>query len=335
METKIVIIGNGNWATTIAKVIAENVLTTDSFNKEVKMFVHEEIYKDTKLSEFINTFNTNPIYLEGVELPKNIIAVTDISIANEADILVICIPHQFIDIIKDIKPKKGAFAINLSKGFVVKDQELLMPSTYIKRVLGIECCCLMGANLACEVAQKKLAECVLGFTKVEQVELLEKMFKNSYFRAKALPYNEGMEVCGGLKNIIALGYGIVKGNEWGSNAESIVFRKGLVEIKNFCELIKADFMVLETFCIGDLLTSCTAGRNFKCGIELGKCKNLVCEIENRMKGQKLQGPDTAKSVCEWLDLVGAKKENFKLFYTIYKICFQGEPASILKSVLEE
>jgi glycerol-3-phosphate dehydrogenase (NAD+) len=161
---RIFIVGNGNWGTTIAKVIAENVTKSKLFENEVLLYVHDEIYENQKLSEIINQKHSNPIYLPGIKLPDNIKAVTDLSLADQSDIIIICIPHQFIGIIKDIKPKSGCFAINLSKGFIMEGNELLMPSEYISRILKIECCCLMGANIAAEVALEKLCECTIGFT---------------------------------------------------------------------------------------------------------------------------------------------------------------------------
>lgn len=331
---KIIIIGNGNWGTSIAKVLAENVRNSKLFDNEILMYVHEELFEDRKLSEIINERHSNPIYLPGIKLHENIRAVTDISCANEADIIIVCVPHQFLGIIKDIKPKSSSFAINLSKGFIIENNELLMPSEYISRVLRIECCCLMGANIAGEVALEKLCECTIGFTQKSQIKYLKKMFNNDYFRTKILPFNKGMEVCGGLKNIISLAFGITRGMEWGSNAEAIVFRKGLVEIKKFCKLIGASFLGLESCCVGDLLTSCISGRNYKCGVELGSCKTMICDIEQKMSGQKLQGPDTAKTVYEWLSLQNIKSQKFPLLSSIYKICFLNGNCEDLKEALK-
>lgn len=330
---KIVIIGNGNWGTSIAKVIAENVSRTTGFEKEVSMYVHEEMYNGQKLSEYINENNCNPIYLPDVKLPSNVRAFTDLSLADTADIIIVCIPHQFLSLIKSIKAKKDAFAINLCKGFVIEDKELLMPSEYIRKVLNIDCCCLMGANIASEVALEKISECTVGYTKKSQVKWIKKMFDNSYFRTKLIPYNKGIEVCGGLKNIVSLAFGIVRGMKWGSNAEAIVFRMGLIEIKRFCKLIKASFFGFESCCVGDLLASCISGRNFKCGIEMGSCKTLIDEIEKNMGGQKLQGPDTAKTVVEWMNSQSLKPENFSFIFTIYKICYLNGTCEDLKEAL--
>jgi len=50
-----------------------------------------------KLSEMINERHENVKYLPGEILPDNVVAVPDIAeAAKEADILIFCMPHQFI-----------------------------------------------------------------------------------------------------------------------------------------------------------------------------------------------------------------------------------------------
>lgn len=68
--------------------------------------------------------------------------------------LVFVTPHQFIKgICKRLvgKIKKDAEAISLIKGMEVKPEGPHMISAIISKQLGINCCVLMGANIANEV----------------------------------------------------------------------------------------------------------------------------------------------------------------------------------------
>ena len=62
---KTCMLGSGNWGTTVAKIIAENVKRSYLFSNEVRMYVFEEEYKGRKLTEIINVDHENAKYLPG------------------------------------------------------------------------------------------------------------------------------------------------------------------------------------------------------------------------------------------------------------------------------
>ena len=101
---KVCIIGSGNWGSAIAKIVGQNTAAhPDLFVKETPMWVFEEEIKGRKLTEIINTDHENVKYLPGRKLPENILAVPDIlEAAQDADILIVVIPHQFIG--RSLKP---------------------------------------------------------------------------------------------------------------------------------------------------------------------------------------------------------------------------------------
>lgn len=333
---KVAIVGNGNWGTCILKLVANNIQNYCVFDHEVLLWVYEEIYQNQKLSEYINAFKSNPIYLPGVKLPNNIKAVTELDEVEQCDIVIICLPHQFIKrTLSDLKMKKGAYAINLSKGMIIEDGKLYLPSEYISKVLKIDCCCLMGANIAKDVAKEEICDCTIGYANKAQYDELEMLFDNDYFRPKIIPYNKGMEICGGLKNIISIGFGIVEGIEYGSNTKAMVFRQGLIEMERFCSLIGAKFMVLESCCVGDLFTSCMSGRNVQCGILMSKDRCKYQDVERTMRGQKLQGPETSKVIHEWLVANNHDTSKFPVMEAIYRICHDGEDGFYLVSILKK
>lgn len=182
---RVAIVGSGNWGTTIAKVVGENVLENpDLFEQEVPMWVFEEEYtipkdskhydagsalctKPQKLTALINGLHENVKYLPGVPLPKNIVANPDLASAVEgATILVFNLPHQFIaktcqSIVGKIVPY--ARGISCIKGVAVSDDGCELFSESIGRELGIYCGALSGANIANEVAQEKWSETTVAY----------------------------------------------------------------------------------------------------------------------------------------------------------------------------
>ena len=98
-------IGSGNFACSIVKNIGENVSkseNSDVFETLVNMWVFQEKVEvdgeEANLTDVINTKHENVKYLPGVTLPVNVVAVPEIAVACQgADIVVLCVPHQFIE----------------------------------------------------------------------------------------------------------------------------------------------------------------------------------------------------------------------------------------------
>lgn len=81
-------------------------------------------------------------------------ACQNICAVKDANMLVFVTPHQFMEgICKKLlgKIREDVEAISLIKGMEVKMEGPCMISTLISDMLGINCCVLMGANIANEV----------------------------------------------------------------------------------------------------------------------------------------------------------------------------------------
>ncbi|KAL9107080.1 MAG: hypothetical protein Q9227_007946 [Pyrenula ochraceoflavens] len=182
---KVSVIGSGNWGSTIAKIVAENVIAHPNiFEKEVRMWVFEEEVKlaDTskkydsssemctkpqKLTTLINHFHENVKYLPDIALPPNILACPSLPESVEGStILIFNLPHQFIA--KTCSTLRGhivpfARGISCVKGVDVQDDTINLFSEKIGAELGIYCGALSGANIANEVAQEKFSETTIAY----------------------------------------------------------------------------------------------------------------------------------------------------------------------------
>ncbi|XP_062510309.1 glycerol-3-phosphate dehydrogenase [NAD(+)], cytoplasmic-like [Corticium candelabrum] len=338
---RVCLVGSGNWGSAIARIVGENVKRYDEFNELVLMWVFEEMVEGRKLSEIINTEHENVKYLKGYKIPENVVAVPNVvETVKGATILVFVMPHQFVKrVCEQIREylEPDAFAVSLIKGLDTSKKGLVLTSSVIGDTLGgVACSVLMGANVANEVAAKHFCESTLGCTDADQGEVLRKLFHVPYFRVSVCRDACTVELCGALKNIIAIGAGICDGLGYGSNTKAAIIRIGLKEIMRVAkDLFNGghESTFLESCGVSDLITTCYSGRNRKVAEAFVKTGKSFSELEREMlDGQKLQGPSAAAELHRTLKEKGIA-EKYPLFTAIYRTCYEGlSPRELLENI---
>ncbi|KAJ0255147.1 Glycerol-3-phosphate dehydrogenase [Hirschfeldia incana] len=331
LKSRVTVVGSGNWGSVAAKLIASNALKLPSFHDEVRMWVFEEVLPNgEKLTDVINKTNENVKYLPGIKLGRNVVADPDLENAvKEANMLVFVTPHQFMGgICKKLKGKVTGEveAISLVKGMEVKKEGPCMISTLISKELGINCCVLMGANIANEIAVEKFSEATVGYRESREIaETWVQLFNTPYFMVTPVHDVEGVELCGTLKNVVAIAAGFVDGLEMGNNTKAAIMRIGLREMRALSKLLfpsVKDSTFFESCGVADVITTCLGGRNRRVAEAFAQSggKRSFDELEAEMlQGQKLQGVSTAREVYEVLNHCGWL-EMFPLFSTVHQIC---------------
>ncbi|SOV15506.1 glycerol-3-phosphate dehydrogenase, putative [Plasmodium sp. gorilla clade G2] len=338
---KVSIIGSGNWGTVVSKIIGINAQKLKIFHPIVKMYVKEEIVEEEKLSDIINKKKENIKYMKGMKIPENILAISNLKeVIDDADLLIFVLPHQYLDnvldeILQNNNLKKNARAISLIKGIKMIRSKPQLLSDMIEKKLDIECLALSGSNIAEELSREHFSESTIGFEKKGNEVIWQNLFDRTYFKVNCIQDKPGVEICGALKNVIALGVGFIDGLTASYNTKSAIIRIGLEEMKKFAKMFfpnVLDETFLDSCGLADLITTCLGGRNFKCAKEFAKRKGKdsweLIEAE-LLNGQKLQGTDTTKEVYDVLEYHQLKNE-FPLICTIYEISFQKKnPCSII------
>ncbi|MCI4380558.1 hypothetical protein PGIGA_G00241320 [Pangasianodon gigas] len=340
---RVCIVGSGNWGSAIARIVGLNAGRNSKFDSTVRMWVFEEMVDGRKLTEIINTEHENVKYLPGRRLPENVVAVADlIEAVSGADILLFVIPHQFISRVCDTmrgKIKQDALGMSLIKGVDEGPDGLKLISEVIREKLGISVSVLMGANIANEVADEKFCETTIGSKDKAHGALLKELMQTDHFRVTVVEEADVVEICGALKNIVAVGAGFCDGLGFGDNTKAAVIRLGLMEMIAFARLFCSTGPVssetfLESCGVADLITTCYGGRNRRVAEAFAKTRRSLEELEKEMlNGQKLQGPATAAEVHIIL-----KNKNlldkFPLFNAVYEICYEGRPVTDFISLLK-
>jgi glycerol-3-phosphate dehydrogenase (NAD+) len=366
---RVAICGSGNWGSAIARIIGSNVknLGPERFIEEIQMYCYEEVLSDgKKLTEVINTTHENVKYLPGFKLPDNIVANPDLrSTVKDADLLIWVVPHNYLSrmfkdvilglsddgeknprIVNSISLIKGCnFDSNTSRLELISDSirmGLVSSHTYVSGISHanhVEV--LMGANVANEVAEGQFCEATIGYdghgdnisAKKAALEWMD-LFSTSRFVTSICPDRPAVEMCGALKNVVALAAGFCDGLGCGGNTKAAIMRIGLVEMLRFCRTFAPTTLpetLLESCGVADLITTCYGGRNRKCAAEfvtrslknqddiskepLDLWKTIETELLN---GQKLQGTGTSTEVHLVLSNMNLV-QSFPLFDAVYRV----------------
>ncbi|CAD2091412.1 glycerol-3-phosphate dehydrogenase, putative [Plasmodium vinckei lentum] len=297
---KVSIIGSGSWGTVISKIISENTQRSKIFHPIVRMYVNEEIADNEKLSDIINKTKENVKYMKGMKLPNNIVAIPDIDkVIEDADLLIFVVPHQYLEttlseIMKNKNLKSTAKAISLMKGIKICDYKPMLLSNIIENMLNIECSVLSGSNIASELSTESFSEATIGFENLETAEIWRELFDRNYFKINCIQDKAGVEMCGALKNVVALGIGFSEAFKKSYNTKSAIIRIGLEEMKKFAKLFfpnVLDETFLDSCGVADIIATCLGGRNVKCATEFAvrNGQDSWDKIESELlNGQKLQ-----------------------------------------------
>ncbi|KAI5833160.1 NAD-dependent glycerol-3-phosphate dehydrogenase [Schizophyllum commune Tattone D] len=340
---KVAIVGSGSWGTALARVAAINAANLEGFDDEVRMWVRErEVPGKGKLTDIINSTHQNERYLPNVELPENLVAVSDLKeVVKGATLLLFVVPHQFLpNVLKTLKEPgvidPRARAISAIKGVEVDLREdgadIYTYPFVIEKELHIPCSALGGANIALDVGKGEFCETTIGVPSPKDAALWHAVFDGPAFRVHPIEDVAGVSLSGALKNVVAMAAGFVDGMGLGGNTKAAILRHGLIEMSNFTLEFFPSASPL-TFShhsagMADLITTSFGGRNRKCAEAFvrakmeGKPKTFQQLEEELLNGQKLQGVETAREVFEFLQ-ARKRLDGYPLFEKVYRISFEG------------
>lgn len=293
----IAVIGAGAWGTALAEVLAKAGRTVTIYAR------------DAALADKLNSTHENTVYLPGEKLNAGIRATSDPAAAVAgAQLVIMMTPAQYLrDTLKKFKPHlpKGVPLINGAKG-------IEMTTGYILSEVAAEVtpdhpyAALSGPTFATEVV-KGLPTAITLATTVDDVtgQLWAESIHGKAFRPYLSNDPVGVEIAGALKNVIAIGCGIVEGKQLGQNAKAAVMTRGLAEVRRLGVKRGAK---PETFLglsgVGDLVLTCSSmtSRNYSLGFELGQGRHLDEILKSRRS--VAEGVTTAWAVADYAEQHG-------------------------------
>ena len=258
---KILVIGAGSWGTALANTLACN-------NKNVFLWTEKQ-----KVSDQINKTKINKKYFKNILLHKNITSIFGKIDPKLYSFIFYVLPAKAFDkFLKNylINNQVINFII-CSKGLGEKGEfvsDLAKENLRIKNLF-----ILSGPSFADEVILNKPT--ALSLAGKKQHETIGILFQSSNLRLYYSNHIKTLEFLGILKNIYALGAGIIDALNLGENAKASYLTRCLYEIKSTLKIKKLDQEQLFSLGgVGDLfLTSNSSkSRNYNFGYRLIKNK---------------------------------------------------------------
>ncbi len=261
----IAVIGAGSWGTTLAQLLAEK-------GKDVRLWVREP-----SVCEGLYRDRINHTFLPGVRLSARLTFTQEFPAAlNGAGIVLMVVPsHGFRQTLRELKPHcpPGAVLLSATKGMEI--DSLLTMEGVVREEMGAEIpyAVLAGPSFAREVVQKQPTAVTVASRQREVAHFIQRIFSAPYFRVYTSHDITGVELGGALKNIFAIGTGILSGMGLGDNPRAALITRGLAEMVRLGARLGANPMTLTGLAgLGDLILTCTGSqsRNFQVGVKLGR-----------------------------------------------------------------
>ena len=304
------ILGAGAWGTTIAQLLSKK-------NSNVLLWA-----KEVQVKKDIEETRVNKTFLDKVKLNKSLKITNSLKDLDKIEVLFIVVPTKYIQAtLKPLKKilKRNCILVNCAKGIDIKSTFLI--SEVINKIFPSNKLAIMsGPNFALEIALAKPTASLIAAPKISDAKFVANLISSKTFRPYLSNDIIGAQICGAMKNIYAIGCGIIVGKNFGENAVASVISRSFSEIMAVGKKLGAQPETLSGLSgLGDLFLTCSSkkSRNFSLGFDLAKGKKL----KNILKDKKTiaEGAYTVKAIKK----LGVKlKLSLPLNDAIYKILYQ-------------
>lgn len=323
---RIGVIGAGSWGTTLANLLAEKGYGVDLWVREDEVF--DQIMKD-KINKF---------FLPDMVLDPSLKPVRTYKEALQGkDLVLMAVPsHVFREVLNHLIPHlhPGISFISATKG--IENASLKVMSQVAEEILPKEYtshfACLAGPSFAREVIRKYPTAVTIACKDLAHAELLQRLFYTEFFRVYTSDDLIGIQLCGALKNVIAIAAGAADGLNFGLNARAALVTRGLAEITRLGVAMGANPMTFAGLAgMGDLVLTCTGdlSRNRTVGLKIGQGKRLE-EITSGMN-MVAEGVKTSYSAYELAQKMGI---DMPITKQVYEILYQGkDPRLAVKELM--
>ncbi len=321
---KVGILGSGAYGVALASILVTN-------NCDIEMWTYDEVEKkaleEKRISPKLNTYR----------IPDNIKFFTNLQkVIEDKDLIVISVPafafdNVSIELSKYLK--KTQHVLIATKG-IENDTCLFLSDVFLKYNNHKNYAVISGPTFALDIVKGVPIGYSLATKSKKTEKTVRACFENSMTKFRTTDDVIGVEICGSIKNVMAIASGILEGMGVTDSTRALFLTESMNDIKELIDKLGGNKKTIVSFAgFGDFLMTCTSktSRNFSFGYLIGSDKSQE-EIDNYRKNTTVEGLYTLDSIHK---LIKNKKVRIPIIYLIYDIIYKGNSKEELLKFLVE
>lgn len=304
---KVGVLGAGAFGLALSHILVKNNVT-------VEMWTHSE--DEAKALDKTRTSKK----LNGYKIPKEIKFTTNLEeTVDGKDLIVMAIPaFAFEGVTKQLTKciKKKQPVLIATKG--IQQNTCLFLNDVFAKYLKNSVAVISGPTFAVDM----IKDAPIGFsmaTKSHKTEMIiRKCFENSTTKFRRTRDITGIEICGSIKNVMAIASGMLEGMGVTDSTRALFLTESMNDIKELIDALGGKKKSILSFAgFGDILMTCTSknSRNFSFGYLIGSGASKE-EIDKYLENTTVEGMYTLKSIHK---LVRRKKVKMPIINLIHDI----------------
>ncbi len=291
---KISILGSGAYGMAMASVLHYN-------KHSIKMWTNSN-----EEANYLNANRKSPKI--DYDIPSDIIISTNMrDVISDTDVIIFATPSEFVGSVSSELSKfyNNQYIAITSKG--IDNKSLLCLSDVIKMNINTD---LIAVISGCTFASDMVKNSILGLNvasdNLDTLNIISSILENDYLSVYKTNDVVGTEICGAVKNIMAIGSGIINGMGFSESSSAMFMTLAAKEITDLIKCLGGNVDTMFSFAgIGDLILTCNSkeSRNFTLGNMIGK----KIDTNDYIKNTTIEGIYTLKAIVNI-----AKKNNINM-----------------------
>lgn len=320
---KVAILGTGAYGMALASIFYNN-------NLKISMWTNSEEEKNL----LISSGKSNKIdYI----IPKEIEISTDMeSVIKGSSLIVMVVPSKFTrSTTREFKKYYNNQVICIASKGLEDTTRMFLYDVVRSEINTSNIAIISGGTFADDVIKKVPIGLSLATRSKIAKNTIMKAVKNNYVKVRPTRDIIGVEICGSIKNVIAIASGMIDGMGYPVSTSSLLITEALNDIKNLSHALGGSKKTILSFAgFGDILLTCTSdkSRNYCLGKLIGSGASKE-EVDKYIENNTIEGLNTLISIKK---LLKSEKIKMPIINLIYDIVYgDKEPDELSKFLIKK